>query len=64
MGLPVVSIEEGAVADLVLFDPDGESTFTPEFMKSKSRNTPFINQTLAGSVDLVILGDAVLLDRA
>jgi len=64
MGLPAVSIAEGQPADLVLFDPEAETTFTPEFMKSKSRNTPFIDQTLSGSVDLVILGDAVLLERS
>ena len=63
MGLPVVSIAEGQAADMVLFDPDGQTTFTAEFMQSKSRNTPFLNETLRGSVDLVLLGAAVLLDR-
>jgi dihydroorotase len=33
-------------------------------MKSKSRNTPFLDQTLKGGVDLVVLGGNVLLDRA
>jgi dihydroorotase len=32
-------------------------------MKSKSQNTPFLDQTLKGSVDLVVLGEHVLLDR-
>ncbi len=63
MGLPAVSIEEGQPADLILFDPEAETTFTKEFMKSKSQNTPFIDKTLVGSVDLVVLGDEVLLDR-
>jgi len=63
MGLPVARIAEGEAADLVLFDPDKETTFTKEFMKSKSQNTPFINQTLKGSVDLVVLGDTILLER-
>ncbi|MEO7101561.1 MAG: dihydroorotase [Luteolibacter sp.] len=63
MGLPAVSIEVGQPADLILFDPDAESTFTAEFMKSKSINTPFINQTLKGSVDLVVLGTEILLER-
>jgi dihydroorotase len=63
MGLPVATIAEGQPADMVLFDPDGETTFTTEFMKSKSRNTPFLNQTLAGRVDLVVLGKEILLDR-
>ena len=63
MGLPVASIEEGQLADLLLFDPDAQTTFTREFMKSKSQNTPFIDRTLKGSVDLVVLGDAILLER-
>jgi dihydroorotase len=64
MGLPAVSIEQGQPADLVLFDPNKETTFTKDFMKSKSQNTPFLDQTLKGSVDLVVLGEIVLLDRA
>ncbi len=63
MGLPAVSIAEGQPVDLVLFDPEAETTFTAEFMKSKSRNTPFLDKTLAGRVDLVMLGDEVLLER-
>lgn len=63
MGLPAAAIAEGQPADLVLFDPEAESTFTAEFMKSKSRNTPFLDQTLAGRVDLVMLGETILLDR-
>ena len=32
-------------------------------MRSKSRNTPFLDQTLTGSVDLVVLGSEILLER-
>ena len=46
-----------------MFDTEAETTFTREFMKSKSQNTPFIDQTLKGSVDLVILGTEILLER-
>ncbi len=63
MGLSAISIGEGQPADLILFDPDRETTFTPDFMKSKSINTPFLNQTLKGSVDLVVLGTEILLER-
>lgn len=64
MGLPAVSIEEGQPVDLILFDPEKETTFTKDFMKSKSQNTPFLDKTLKGSVDLVVLGESVLMDRA
>ncbi len=63
MGLPVAAIAEGAQADLILFDPDRDTTFTRDFMKSKSQNTPFLDKTLKGSVDLVVLGSEVLLER-
>ena len=64
MGLPAAAIEAGHPVDLILFDPDATTTFTREFMQSKSHNTPFLDKTLNGSVDLVILGGNVLLDRS
>lgn len=63
MGLHAPSIEEGQAADLLLFDPDATTTFTADFMKSKSRNTPFLDKTLNGRVDLVVLGNEILLER-
>jgi dihydroorotase len=64
MGLPVPRIAVGEAADFILFDTKKETTFTRDFMKSKSQNTPFLDQTLLGSVDLVVLGSHILLDRA
>ena len=49
---------------MVLFDPQSTTTFTQEFMKSKSPNTPFLDEELQGSVDLVVNVDEVLLDRS
>ena len=63
MGLDVPTITEGCRADLILFDTGKETTFTKEFMKSKSQNTPFLDKTLKGSVELVVLGSEILLER-
>ena len=63
MSLDPVPIKEGGVADFLLFDPKGETTFTKDFMQSKSQNTPFLDKTLNGSIDLVVLGEEVLLER-
>jgi dihydroorotase len=63
MGLQPVPVEEGKAANFILFDSEAETTFTTDFMKSKSRNTPFLDKTLKGRVDLVVLGDQVLLER-
>ena len=63
MGLEPVAIREGGKADFILFDPKGETTFSADFMCSKSQNTPFLDKTLDGSIDLVVLGDDILLQR-
>jgi len=63
MNLAPAVIEPGAHADLLLFNPDAQTTFSADFMKSKSRNTPFLDKTLDGRVDLVVLGDEILLER-
>ena len=60
MGIPVPEIKPGHHANLVLFNPDGQTTFRAEEMKSKSQNTPFLGRTLKGSVDLVLLGAEIL----
>ena len=63
LGHDPVSISEGENAELVIFDVNGETVFTKEFMESKSPNTPFLDKTLKGCVELVVVGEEVLLDR-
>src|SRR5690606_3187807 len=63
LGFDAVTIEEGQPADLVIFNPERETLFTVDFMRSKSRNTPFLNKALQGHVEWVICGENVLLDR-
>ncbi|MBK1791396.1 dihydroorotase [Persicirhabdus sediminis] len=60
MGEAPAVIAEGEAANLVLFDPAGETTFSAANFKSNSQNTPFIDQTLKGAVELVVLGDKTL----
>lgn len=43
-------IEEGATADLTLFNPDLKWTFTEKHIQSKSKNTPFFNTDFTGKV--------------
>ena len=63
LGLNPVSFDEGAKVDLTIFNPDGESHFTTDFMKSKSKNTPFLDRKVRGLVEMVLLEDEILLDR-
>jgi dihydroorotase len=43
-------IQDGSVANLVVFDPGAEWTVKPELFYSKSRNTPFTGARLKGKV--------------
>ncbi|MFK7850824.1 MAG: dihydroorotase [Akkermansiaceae bacterium] len=63
MSIEAPTIAEGQPANLTLFNPEATSTFTKDFMKSKAENTPFLDKTLQGRIDLVILGDEILMER-
>jgi len=54
LGLPTVHIEEGKNANITVFSPSQEWNFTEKDIKSKSKNTPYINTTLKGKVLAVI----------
>lgn len=63
MGLEPVPVVEGGNAEFLLFDPEAETTFDTAFMKSKARNTPFLDRTLRGRIDLVAREGVLLLER-
>ena len=47
-GIPNTPIEEGAVACLSLFNPEGKSTFTKASILSKSKNSVFLGMKMKG----------------
>lgn len=49
-GIENPTIEEGAKANLSLFNPEGKSTFTTEAIGSKSKNSAFIGTEIKGKV--------------
>jgi dihydroorotase len=63
MKLAPVPIKEGGSAEFIVFNPARTTTFSREFMKSKSINTPFLDQTLQGMVERVVYGGEELLVR-
>jgi dihydroorotase len=63
LGLPASKIEEGAVADLTLFNPTKKWKFTAADIHSKSKNTPFIGTEFIGKVTGVINKGKVLLNQ-
>ncbi|MGQ9817514.1 MAG: dihydroorotase [bacterium] len=52
-------IKEGAVADLVIINPDVKWRLIPEVIKSKSKNTPFLNKELTGRAEVVIVNGEI-----
>tara|TARA_B100000287_G_scaffold299043_1_gene282246 strand:+ start:1 stop:1266 length:1266 start_codon:yes stop_codon:yes gene_type:complete len=48
LGLETIKIVEGEKANITLFDPSLEWTFTKDDIKSKSKNTPFIGHEMKG----------------
>ncbi|MDI1311624.1 dihydroorotase [Prosthecobacter sp.] len=63
MKLAPVPVKEGGSAEFIVFNPARTTTFSREFMKSKSINTPFLDQTLQGMVERVVYRGEELLAR-
>lgn len=54
LGLTVEDISEGSTADITIFDPEKEWVFSQQHIRSKSRNTPFLNRKMKGKVIAVL----------
>lgn len=55
------SIAEGNIADLTLFNPNTNYTFTTKHIHSKSKNSLFLNKELKGSVYGIIANNKIVL---
>jgi dihydroorotase len=55
LGSPAGRIEQGAPADLVVFDPQAPFRVTPEALRSQGKNSPFLGYELAGRVRATIV---------
>jgi dihydroorotase len=52
-------IHEGAEASLTLVDPNRSWTVAPSQLRTKSRNTPFLGQTVKGMVMMTLVAGAI-----
>jgi len=50
LNLPESALKTGNPADLTIIDLGAETIFTPESILSKSKNTPWLNQTVSSKV--------------
>ena len=60
-GIENHAIKEGNIADITLFDPNSDVTFTKEQILSTSKNSPFINKKLKGNVYGVFANNQLIL---
>ncbi len=61
-GLSGGSLSIGSVADLTVIDPERAMTLTADALLSKSKNSPFLGQKLAGRAVLTFLDGRVVYD--
>ena len=62
IGIEPPSIREDALADLVLVDPVARYVISPNHIRSKSHNTPFMNRELVGKVLMTMASGNVVFD--
>lgn len=60
LGIPTPEIKVGEKADLSVFDPEAEWIYTEKNIRSKSKNSPFLEQKLRGRVIGVVNNGAYL----
>lgn len=56
-------ITPGYYADLVMIDFNKKTKFTEDYIQSKSKNSPFLNQLYDGAIDMVMSKGKVKLER-
>ncbi len=60
LGLPSGQLAVGAVADVCIFDPEAIWQLTPETLKSRGKNSPWIGYMMTGKVKTTLVGGRVV----
>lgn len=59
-GLDRGTLEAGKVADVTLIDPDCQWTVTSETLHSKSKNSPFLGETMQGAARMTLVAGRIV----
>jgi dihydroorotase len=63
LGLPAGRVQQGAPADLIVFDPEAPYVLDKRQLHSRSKNTPFDEARLEGRVTMTMVAGRLVLDR-
>ncbi len=63
LNLPVGTLSIGAEADIAIIDPELSWTVEEASIASKSKNTPFVGQTMQGATIKTLLGGRIVAER-
>ena len=60
LGLAAGNLNVGASADLCIFDPDAQWLLSPEILKSRGKNSPWLGHPMLGRVWKTLVGGRVV----
>lgn len=60
LGLAAGTLDTGASADICIFDPEEEWLLTPEILKSRGKNSPWLGHPMQGHVRKTLVGGRVV----
>ncbi len=60
LGLPIGNLSPGSAADICIFDPEASWQLTPEALRSRGKNSPWMGYEMTGKVRQTLVGGRVV----
>ncbi len=64
LGLPSGQLAVGAVADICIFDPEASWQLTPESLRSRGKNSPWLGYPMSGKVRATLVGGRLVYEAS